>query len=449
MAASKKKSLPLSTTVLFIVGGFTVAASVIVGVIMASQSISRMKLVVDNKMLELANTAAAMLDGDSLLGIKAEDEGTPAYDNAYRILSDFHSSNEGTSGELAFIYLCRMKDDGSGTYEFTIDPSTDPAAFGEEIEWTAGLESAWKGVAAIDDAPFTDRWGTFYSAYAPVFTSDKKVSMVVGVDVWAKWYDNVLWSSSWSIIISTAVAATSGILAGVIVNASIRSRFKDLSEEFNGLERDIQTLISEVQEPMNLNPGETSKADQPTVLREQIRATQQQIKEYIDYAKQQAYIDGLARVSNRTAYHEFTGRLELKEGLAILVVDIGGLKFINDHFGHEIGDEAIVTVADDLVKVFPKERVFRVGGDEFTIILEGTTEEEIKAKIQSFDDLIGEENKTKGLPYTLCTARGYALYDQEVDKDYVALFRRADEQMYKDKDAFYAAHPDLKAKYRR
>ena len=61
-----------------------------------------------------------MLDGDSLKGIQAEDKDTPAYQAASNTLKAFKSSNEGTSGELAYIYCCRSI--GDGKFEFTIDP---------------------------------------------------------------------------------------------------------------------------------------------------------------------------------------------------------------------------------------------------------------------------------------------------------------------------------------
>ena len=90
--------------------------------------------------------------------------------------------------ELEYIYC--VKDRGDGTFIFTIDPTVDdPGVYGEEIVSTEALLQASKGIAAVDDVPYVDKWGRFYSAYSPVFDSDGNVAGIVAVDFSADWYD--------------------------------------------------------------------------------------------------------------------------------------------------------------------------------------------------------------------------------------------------------------------
>ena len=194
MTRKKKRRLKLSTAIILFISAFTILISAILGTVLTLHSVDKMKKMVSSKAIEFAVTAAALLDGDSLKGIQASDIGSEAYNAAYNTLKAFVNSNEETSGELAYVYLCRHI--SGDEYEFTIDPSSDPAEFGESLEKTAALESAANGVAKFDSESYTDRWGTFYSAYAPVFDSTKtEVTMIVGIDVWADWYNNTVYSN--------------------------------------------------------------------------------------------------------------------------------------------------------------------------------------------------------------------------------------------------------------
>ena len=128
MAKTKKKGLSLSTTIVLIISAFSFTVTAILGTVLTFQSVNNAKQMVSSKTLELAAFAAAMIDGDAIKDIKAEDKDTKAYQDAYDALSKFKSSNEAANGEFAYIYLCRAT--GENTFEFTIDASADPAGFG-------------------------------------------------------------------------------------------------------------------------------------------------------------------------------------------------------------------------------------------------------------------------------------------------------------------------------
>lgn len=90
-----------------------------------------------------------------------------------------------------------------------------------------------------------------------------------------------------------------------------------------------------------------------------------------EFVSQLAYRDGLTGVGNRTAFQERLEELEGQKkelaGIAILMFDVNDLKYVNDHLGHQRGDELIVGCADIVKTALEKEggACFRIGGDEF------------------------------------------------------------------------------------
>jgi hypothetical protein len=124
-----------------------------------------------------------MLDGDALMDLSPEDEGTGAYQEVYTTLTYFMEN-----ASLTYIYCVR--DMGDGTFTFGLDPTVeDPGEFGSPIVYTDALYEASQGNAAADSIQYEDAWGTFYSAYSPVFDSKGKVAGIIAVDFSAEWYN--------------------------------------------------------------------------------------------------------------------------------------------------------------------------------------------------------------------------------------------------------------------
>lgn len=168
-----------------------------------------------------------------------------------------------------------------------------------------------------------------------------------------------------------------------------------------------------------------------------------------EYAKKMdriAYIDALTGVRNKRSYGDAMDELanDITSGIAkfgIAVVDLNYLKTYNDTYGHEKGDIAIRTICTMICETFKHSPVFRYGGDEFAIILEGHD-------LRFIDDLIAElKNKTTELqndpelePWQQVSAAiGYAVFDPDIDKTPDTVFKRADKAMYMDKKAMKAA----------
>ncbi|MDH0029945.1 MULTISPECIES: GGDEF domain-containing protein [unclassified Acinetobacter] len=104
--------------------------------------------------------------------------------------------------------------------------------------------------------------------------------------------------------------------------------------------------------------------------------------------KQIANSDVLTGVSNRLALDEYIGILESQpESLAqtcVIVVDIDNFKFVNDQYGHIVGDQVIVMIADQLKQhVRSSDLIVRYGGDEFLVVIENIQMDVAKAIAES------------------------------------------------------------------
>lgn len=122
----------------------------------------------------------------------------------------------------------------------------------------------------------------------------------------------------------------------------------------------------------------------------------------------------------------------MKEYVTILCADIDNLKPINDNFGHEAGDNAILRTAAAINFSVPRDSVCtRTGGDEFCVILHHKNEDDVDRYISEIDKALEKYNSTGGLPYKIgCSCGYYSIHsDSLVSVD--SMMIAADENMYK------------------
>lgn len=179
--------------------------------------------------------------------------------------------------------------------------------------------------------------------------------------------------------------------------------------------------------------------DEVGMLAESFRQTVCHLQKYMDYINSLAYRDAMTGVNNKTAYEDAVKKMEEKMRLAnpqfaVVVFDVNGLKKINDTYGHDFGDMLIISACKLISKSFPKSPVYRIGGDEFAVILEDGTYENYPGLLEDFEQAMGLENKNlKDKKFRISIARGIAIYDRETDLTYADVFKRADKAMYANK----------------
>ena len=444
----KRTRLSSYTKIVLAVSAFLFLVDALLGSVLAIRTVDRMKKVIQGKILEIALSAANLLNGDHLEVLTYEDEQnqTDIYMESYNILKAFKTSSIDDNAELAYIYCIVERDN---KYVFSVDPSDDPGEFlAEETTTTAALVAAFDGNPGFDEESYVDRWGDLLSAYAPVFGSDGKVKAVVGVDVWAEWYHKEIYSSA--ILIGGIMLFTIalGIASTVFIVKKVRKKIDALSLEMSDLETDVNELLAEIKIPdkevmVEDESSEDSQKDHLNVLRKQINYTRKELKNYLDYTHQQAFMDSLTKLGNRNSYYELIKKIneqiqnDKRTSFAIAIFDINGLKEINDSHGHEEGDKAIKIAADTLSEAFSKENCYRIGGDELVAVYIGLDEEGIKNRMLDFDEILAEKVKTYSLKFSLTLSKGYALFDGNKDKNFASVFSRADKLMYEEKTNYY------------
>lgn len=142
--------------------------------------------------------------------------------------------------------------------------------------------------------------------------------------------------------------------------------------------------------------------------------------------------DGLTGLLNRIGFNEqvekYLNNNESKKCIAILL-DVDNFKFINDVYGHEVGDQVLIQLATDMKKEFPENAVIgRNGGDEFCMLIKDCNEEEAKSLIESFT-MKKRTFQHKGKEYKYSISLGYVEYPTYAHKG-SELLRYADIALY-------------------
>lgn len=153
-----------------------------------------------------------------------------------------------------------------------------------------------------------------------------------------------------------------------------------------------------------------------------------------------ANTDALTKVKSITAYTDMVADLsdEMKSAFphdfAIVMSDINGLKNVNDTYGHDVGDVYIKDCCKIICEVFHHSPVFRIGGDEFVVILQGTDYDEREEKMRKLEEKVEAAEKIGDVISGRASfAFGMAEYDREEDISVSDVVKRADEIMYENK----------------
>ncbi len=241
------------------------------------------------------------------------------------------------------------------------------------------------------------------------------------------------------------------LLAIYFVDKTVVRPINDLSDaasHFNG-HNESETKIFE---KVNIDTG-----DEIESLHDSMVQMENKIDDYIDNLvktkselhdsraeadrmNELAHKDALTGIRNKMAYDQEIAKLneEIREGkkeFGIAMIDLNDLKTINDSYGHECGNIALKIMSDIICNTFLHSPVFRIGGDEFAVVLRNNDYDKIDDLCTEFHTRIKEQNEREDIePWEKVSAAiGYAKYDENLDKDADSVFRRADQIMYQAK----------------
>ncbi len=147
-------------------------------------------------------------------------------------------------------------------------------------------------------------------------------------------------------------------------------------------------------------------------------------KEHQDQLRFMSYRDELTSMYNRNKYIRVLDayRHQLLENVGAVYLDLNGLKTINDREGHEAGDALICAAARTICEVYP-ENAYRIGGDEFVVLVLNMEEAVFKEKICALRDKIRKQN--------ISISMGILWKERCEDLD--GLLKEADRRMYEEK----------------
>jgi len=197
------------------------------------------------------------------------------------------------------------------------------------------------------------------------------------------------------------------------LNIKTQDEIQSLYHSFKKMTHDIEGYIDSLMKTTNELNQTRQKADQMDEL---------------------AHKDSLTGVGSKLAYDQRTLELtrEITRGntkFGIIVIDLNNLKVLNDSYGHEKGDEAIKKICSMICSIFDPSFVYRIGGDEFVVIVKDKDRTEIEQMVDRFQALVETSASAEGEPWEkISAAIGFSVYDgDDTVKD---VFRRADYNMY-------------------
>ncbi|MBF0488149.1 MAG: diguanylate cyclase [Nitrospirae bacterium] len=162
-------------------------------------------------------------------------------------------------------------------------------------------------------------------------------------------------------------------------------------------------------------------------------------KELEDKLRHMTLTDSMTELNNRRGFHMLAEH-QLKRAkrfnrkIAMVFIDVDGLKHINDTLGHPTGDLAIVDTASILRETFRESDIIgRIGGDEFVVLITdvfGVTEDVVTERLAS---TVAIYNERQDCPYKISLSIGFVLYSPESDLTIDALMAAADRLMYEHK----------------
>lgn len=231
-----------------------------------------------------------------------------------------------------------------------------------------------------------------------------------------------------NIVIAFLVVLFFAILYTIFVTSRIVHPLKHLTAVAQG--------IASGKNDVKLSDAPINSKDEVGTLSKVLISTYEKIQEYTAYINALAYKDSLTGIKNSTAYTEAIAKINEELNIntlnfGVLVADINNLKQTNDKFGHDIGNELIIHTSRVLSSIFKTSSVFRIGGDEFAVILKGKDYDSYRDLIKQLDDACKEDVITVADDkITLSIARGVALYNHDIDKIFEDVFAKADHAMY-------------------
>lgn len=299
-------------------------------------------------------------------------------------------------------------------------------------------------------------FGNIYTAIRPVFDSKGEPIAVLCADVLI---DEIEAGRYRYIKMSVLVALIAGAILSLAMSQWLKKRVAHPIQRISGSaakfaekchgSRDLEVIAFEDphihtnDEIEDLSLALSSMCeDIKNYTRELILADREMgtLKKKIEKMDHLAYTDNLTGAGNKAAYEKQITHIDwdILAGdteFAIVMVDLNYLKRINDNFGHDRGNLYIKNLYAVLQQTFQNDKIFRIGGDEFVIILRGERVNSAHTLVKNVKQSMTHSMKDSALePWDRVSAAiGMCIYDPTRHNEANDVFKEADDDMYRDK----------------
>ncbi|MBR0132754.1 MAG: GGDEF domain-containing protein [Lachnospiraceae bacterium] len=365
-------------------------------------------------------------------------------DYTYMILPD---SDEGTVAYLVDATRDE-RDDKPGYMEVYIidDPEENPK------DKVKVLWNTWEKGEQLDEfQKWENEYGNTYTCYTPLYMEDEKVALICAeIDINSVNKEILRNSLHMSYVVGIVMLICLAFMLW-FVNRRYLRRISMLTENVKEYSESKDVAVADKVKKLAVGKTEVG---------ELARQTSEMMLEIDDYmrtlvytnkelneskqrerdAQNMAMKDGLTGIRNKTAYENMRETLDNRvlEGFTefgVAMADMNYLKLINDTYGHDKGDLAIVKLSRIICNVFKHSPVFRIGGDEFAVILMGEDYTNADKLVEKFRGMISELSREWSLEKwdRISAAIGMAKFDPLRDLTVESVFKRADDIMYNEK----------------
>ena len=379
------------------------------------------------------------------------------YNDVERNLYKIRASNY----DIKFLYVYKIMEDGCHVVfdlETADVAATRPGSVEEFDKSFEPYKDALLRGYPIDPIITNDTYGYLLTIYKPVYNHEGKCVCYAGIDFsmdmindYGRTFIVRVVASFAAVVILILVAGLSFIKNNIILPintmAYCAKNFAYDSEAARAHNvAQIQNLAIKTNDEIeNLYAAFVKTTSDSMNSFENLRKAKIQVA----VMDELAHTDSLTGLKNKTSYSEVTALLDtdISNGMAnfvIIMIDVNYLKKVNDTYGHERGNEYLINAAKLACSIFGEDHVYRVGGDEFVVVLHGEEVANCEEKISSIRSEIKRLKANSKLePWEKVSAAvGVAYYQEGVDKTAEDVFKRADADMYKNKLAMKAVRKD-------
>ncbi len=224
----KVRRISMSTKIFIYISLLLLISDGLIGVLFYQRSSGLLVSLTKENLKNISSSVAANVDGSIYRQIAVGDTESEAYENVYKTLANFRDSS-------GVEYVYTLNDMGDHCI-YLVDTSLEDASdSGDEFESYEDTQiQAFHGTITVEPEPYTDAWGTHYTAYAPIFDG-KEVVGVVGVDTSFNWVKEQEAGILRLIIIICSVSFIVGICILLIVRSNLAKGFGTLNSKVEEL----------------------------------------------------------------------------------------------------------------------------------------------------------------------------------------------------------------------